>query len=79
MKTKPISEEEYKRLHKGYESLLDWVQSNDINGEETLGLLMKAAVSLAVFNEVPRSEFIEVINVLYVMESMDNPTPDEVH
>lgn len=79
MKIKPITDEDYDRLFQGYASLLEWADNNEMNGQETLGLLMKAAVSLAVYSEVPRSEFIEVINVLYVMERMDKPTPDEVH
>ena len=79
MKTKEISEEEYKRLQKGYDTLLNWIESNDIGGEETLGLLMKASVSLAVFNDVPRDQFLHVVRVLYEIESIDKPHPTEVH
>lgn len=70
---------DYDRLYKAYESLIDWVGTNDVDGQETLGLLLKAAVSLAVSNHLPKSEIMEVVAVTYEMERFMRPNSDEVH
>lgn len=70
---------DYDRLYKAYESLIDWVGTNDVDGQQTLGLLLKAAVSLAVSNHLPKNEIMEVVAVTYEMERFMRPNSDEVH
>ena len=70
---------DYDRLYKAYESLIDWVGTNDVDGQQTLGLLLKAAVSLAVSNHPPKNEIMEVVAVTYEMERFMRPNSDEVH
>jgi hypothetical protein len=70
---------DYERLYKAYESLIEWVGTNDVDGQETLGLLVKAAVSLAVTNHLPRDQILEVVAVTYEMERSMRPSSDEVH
>ena len=56
---------DYDRLYKAYEGLIDWIGTNDVDGQETLGLLVKAAVSLAVTNKLPKNDVLEVVAVTY--------------
>jgi hypothetical protein len=70
---------DYDRLFKAYESLIEWVGTNDVDGQETLGLLVKAAVTLAVTNHLPRNEILEVVSATYEMERSMRPRSDEVH
>lgn len=76
---KDEKEIDYDRLYKAYESLIDWIGTNDVDGQETLGLLIKAAVSLAVVNERPKREVLEVVSVTYDIERSVRPRADEVH
>ena len=76
---KDEKEIDYDRLYKAYESLRDWIGTNDVDGQETLGLLIKAAVSLAVVNERPKREVLEVVSVTYDIERSVRPRADEVH
>jgi hypothetical protein len=70
---------DYDRLYKAYESLIEWIGTNDVDGQETLGLLIKAAVSLAVVNDRPKYELLEVVSVTYDIERSVRPRADEVH
>mgnify|MGYP006284534355 CR=1 FL=1 len=70
---------DYERLFKAYEGLIEWIGTNDVDGQETMGLLVKAAVSLAVTNHLPRNEIMEVVAVTYEMERSMRPRSDEVH
>jgi hypothetical protein len=70
---------DYDRLFKAYEGLIEWIGTNDVDGQETLGLLVKAAVTLAVTNHLPRNEILEVVSVTYEMERSMRPRSDEVH
>ena len=70
---------DYDRLYKAYEGLIEWIGTNDVDGQETLGLLVKAAMSLAVTNHLPKHEVMEVIAVTYEMERSMRPRSDEVH
>jgi hypothetical protein len=70
---------DYDRLYKAYEGLIDWIRTNDVDGQETLGLLLKAAVSLAVTNHLPKEDVMEVMAVTYEMERTMRPRSDEVH
>jgi hypothetical protein len=83
MQIKTIDRDEqeidYERLFKAYEGLIKWINTNDVDGQETLGLLIKAAVSLAVVNERPKREVLEVVSVTYDIERSVRPRADEVH
>lgn len=70
---------DYDRLYRAYESLIEWINTNDVDGQETMGLLVKAAVALAVRNNLPRSEIMEVVAVTYEIEKSMRPRADEVH
>jgi hypothetical protein len=70
---------DYERLYKAYEGLIEWIGTNDVDGQETMGLLVKAAVALAVTNHLPRNEIMEVVAVTYEMERSMRPRSDEVH
>ena len=81
IKTIKRSEKEidYDRLYQAYEGLIDWIVKNDVDGQETLGLLVKAAIALAVTNNLPKKEILEVVSVTYEMERSMRPRSDEVH
>ena len=70
---------DYDRLYQAYEGLIEWIGTNEVDGQETLGLLVKAAMSLAVTNNLPKHEVMEVIAVTYEMERSMRPRSDEVH
>jgi hypothetical protein len=82
MQIKAIKREkdiDYKRLYQAYEGLVDWITKNEVDGQETLGLLVKAAMSLAVTNNLPKDDVLEVVAVTYEMERSMRPRADEVH
>jgi hypothetical protein len=81
IKTVKRSDQEidYDRLYTAYEGLIEWIGTNDVDGQETLGLLVKAAVSLAVTNDRPKYELLEVVSVTYDIERSVRPRADEVH
>jgi hypothetical protein len=70
---------DYDRLYQAYEGLVDWITKNEVDGQETLGLLVKAAMSLAVTNNLPKDDVLEVVAVTYEMERLMRPRADEVH
>ena len=70
---------DYDRLYKAYEGLIDWIGTNDVDGQETLGLLVKAAVSIAVTNKLAKEDVLEVVAVTYNIEQSVRPRSDEVH
>ena len=73
------SEPDYERLYQAYEGLIEWIGKNEVDGQETLGLLVKAAVALAVTNNLPKDDVLEVVAVTYEMERSMRPRADEVH
>jgi hypothetical protein len=82
MQIKAIKRErdiDYERLYQAYEGLIDWIGKNEVDGQETLGLLVKAAISLAVTNNLPKEDILEVVSVTYEMERSMRPRSDEVH
>jgi hypothetical protein len=82
MQIKAIKREkdiDYERLYQAYEGLIDWIGRNEVDGQETLGLLVKAAMSLAVTNNLPKDDVLEVVAVTYEMERSMRPRADEVH
>ena len=70
---------DYERLYQAYEGLIEWITKNEVDGQETLGLLVKAAMSLAVTNNLPKDDVLEVVAVTYEMERSMRPRADEVH
>jgi hypothetical protein len=70
---------DYDRLYQAYEGLIEWIGKNEVDGQETLGLLVKAAIALAVTNNLPKKEILEVVSVTYEMERSMRPTSNEVH
>ena len=72
-------EPDYERLYQAYEGLIEWIGKNEVDGQETLGLLVKAAVALAVTNNLPKDDIMEVVAVTYEMERSMRPRADEVH
>ena len=82
MQIKAIKRErdiDYDRLYQAYEGLIQWIGKNEVDGQETLGLLVKAAMSLAVTNNLPKDDVLEVVGVTYEMERLMRPRADEVH
>ena len=82
MQIKAIKRErdiDYDRLYQAYEGLVEWITKNEVDGQETLGLLVKAAMSLAVTNNLPKDDVLEVVAVTYEMERLMRPRADEVH
>ena len=82
MQIKTIKREkdiDYDRLYQAYEGLIEWIGKNEVDGQETLGLLVKAAMSLAVTNNLPKDDVLEVVGVTYEMERLMRPRADEVH
>ena len=73
------NEPDYERLYQAYEGLIEWITKNEVDGQETLGLLVKAAMSLAVTNNLPKDDVLEVVAVTYEMERSMRPRSDEVH
>ena len=73
------NEPDYDRLYQAYEGLIDWIGKNEVDGQETLGLLVKAAIALAVTNNLPKDDVIEVVAVTYEMERAMRPRANEVH
>ena len=79
MKTKDLSDDEYDRLLDAYKGLVEWIDTNKVDGQETLGLLLKASVALAVMNKLPLHQVLEVVSVTYNIELSCRPDPSEVH
>jgi hypothetical protein len=79
MKNKELTEAEIQSLHDGYDSLLHWIKHNNLDARDTMGLLMKAFTSLAVFNEIPKQELFVVVGAIYEFERASQPHHDEVH
>jgi hypothetical protein len=73
------NEPDFERLYQAYGGLIDWITKNEVDGQETLGLLVKAAIALAVTNNLPKEDILEVVSVTYEMERSMRPTSNEVH
>jgi len=73
------NEPDFERLYQAYGGLIDWITKNEVDGQETLGLLVKAAIALAVTNNLPKEDILEVVSVTYEMERSMRPRSDEVH
>lgn len=79
MKIKTPKDHDFEKVYKAYAGLIEWIGGNDVDGRETLGLLLKASVSIAVTNNLAKDEVLEVVGVTYDIESMMRPKPTEVH
>ena len=79
MRIKTPKDHDFEKIYKAYAGLIDWIGGNDVDGQETLGLLIKAAVALAVTNNLAKDDVIEVVGVTYDIESMMRPKAQEVH
>ena len=79
MKIRTPKDQDFERIYKAYAGLIEWIGGNDVDGQETLGLLVKAAMALAVTNHVSKEDMLEVVGVTYEMERMMRPKSDEVH
>jgi hypothetical protein len=79
MRIKTPKDYDFDRIYKAYAGLIEWIGGNDVDGQETLGLLIKAAVALAVTNHLPRDDVLEVVAVTYEMELAMRPKSNEVH
>jgi hypothetical protein len=79
MKIKTPKDHDFEKIYKAYAGLIEWIGGNDVDGQETLGLLLKASVSIAVTNRLAKEEVLEVVGVTYDIESMMRPKAQEVH
>lgn len=79
MRIKTPKDHDFEKVYKAYAGLIEWIGGNDVDGRETLGLLLKASVSIAVTNNLAKDEVLEVVGVTYDIESMMRPKPTEVH
>jgi len=79
MKIRTPKDHEFEKIYKAYAGLIDWIGGNDVDGQETLGLLLKASAALAVSNHVSKEDMLEVVGVTYEMERMMRPPSGEVH
>ena len=74
-----MTDEEAERLSTAYVSLVNWIHDNAIDGESTMSMLFKAAMTIAVANNVPKDEVMNVASTVYEMEKFYHPTPEDIH
>jgi len=79
MKIKTPKDHDFDKIYKAYAGLIEWIGGNDVDGQETLGLLLKASVSIAVTNRLAKEEVLKVVGVTYDIESMMRHQSQEVH
>jgi hypothetical protein len=79
MKIRTPKDHEFEKIYKAYAGLIEWIGGNDVDGRETLGLLLKASAALAVTNNVSKEDILEVMGVTFEMELMMRPPSGEVH
>jgi hypothetical protein len=79
MRIRTPQDQDFEKIYKAYAGLIEWIGGNDVDGQETLGLLIKASMALAVSNHVSKEDMLEVVGVTYEMERMMRPKSDEVH
>ena len=79
MRIKTPKDHDFEKIYKAYAGLIEWIGGNDVDGQETLGLLLKASVSIAVTNNLAKEEVLEVVGVTYDIESMMRHQSQEVH
>jgi len=79
MQIKTPKDHDFEKIYKAYAGLIEWIGGNDVDGRETLGLLLKASIAIAVTNNLAKEEVLEVVGVTYDIESMMRPKAQEVH
>jgi hypothetical protein len=79
MQIKTPKDHDFEKIYKAYAGLIDWIGGNDVDGQETLGLLVKAVASLAVTNRLAKEDVLEVVAVTYEIEQSMRPKITEVH
>ena len=79
MRLKTNKDHDFEKIYKAYAGLIEWIGGNDVDGQETLGLLLKAAVALAVTNDLAKDDVLEVVAVTYEIEKSMRPKAQEVH
>ena len=79
MQIKTPKDHDFEKIYKAYAGLIEWIGGNDVDGQETLGLLLKAAVALAVTNGLAKDDVLELALVTYEIEKSMRPQSTEVH
>jgi hypothetical protein len=79
MRLKTNKDHDFEKIYKAYAGLIEWIGGNDVDGQETLGLLLKAAVALAVTNGLAKDDVLELALVTYEIEKSMRPQSTEVH
>jgi len=79
MKVTNLTDQEVEKLSEAYQSLVRWIHDNAIDGESTMSMLFKAAMTIAVANNVPKDEVMAVASTVYDMEQFYHPTPEDIH
>lgn len=74
-----LSDEEVENLSTAYQSLVRWIHDNAIDGESTMSMLFKAAMTIAVANKVPKDEVMSVASTVYEMEKFYHPSNEDIH
>jgi TRAP-type uncharacterized transport system substrate-binding protein len=79
MKVVNLTEDQIDKLGKAYLSLVEWIHENAIDGESTMSMLFKAAMTIAVANNVPKDEVMSVASTVYEMERFYHPSNEDIH
>ena len=79
MRVTNLTDQEVEKLSEAYQSLVRWIHDNAIDGESTMSMLFKAAMTIAVTNNVPKDEVMSVASTVYEMERFYRPTNEDIH
>lgn len=79
MKIRQLSEEEVKHLTEAYSEIVAVMHRSELDAESLLGVLFKAAVSLAINIDYDRDDLLSAVAATYHMERAMRPSSDEVH
>ena len=79
MRETNLTDEEVEKLSLIYQSLVRWIHDNSIDGESTMSMLFKAAMTIAVVNNVPKDEVMSVAGTVYEMVRFYHPTTEDIH
>ena len=79
MRLKTNKDHDFEKIYKAYAGLIEWIGGNDVDGQETLGLLLKAAVALTVTNNLAKDDVLELVAITYEIEKSMRPKAQEVH
>jgi hypothetical protein len=79
MRVTNLTDQEVEKLSLAYQSLVRWIHDNAIDGESTMSMLFKAAMTIAVANNVPKDEVMSVASTVYEMERFYHPSNEDIH